>query len=292
MSVYNHILMRRARNDCAAHYAQAAVFQQQLDEELLERLLIVKVPIRRIAVLGAGNPTVVLRLLTLFPGASITLLDISQVLLRRDQQSLAGTPGADVQVRVCELKALPDDDHSFDLVYSNLFLAMSDDMSHLLKEVQRVLRPGGCFHFSCLGADTFCELHAAWRTAEGSSASHVGTMPDMHDTGDALVHANFCEPVMDCENFTLTYSTPAALFADLRANGVRNCLGDRQRSLTGKQRWRRFVSALEAARLSDRYALTLEAVLGQAWKPEKAGQSRLEDGSVAIPVERLRAPRV
>jgi malonyl-CoA O-methyltransferase len=42
----------------------------------------------------------------------------------------------------------------------------------------------------------------------------------MHDFGDQLVEVGFSTPVMDMEVITVTYDTPQALLADVRASAA------------------------------------------------------------------------
>jgi malonyl-CoA O-methyltransferase len=48
------------------------------------------------------------------------------------------------------------------------------------------------------------------------AAADCSRLIDMHDWGDALLHAGLSDPVMDMETLTLNYSTPGALLAELR----------------------------------------------------------------------------
>jgi malonyl-CoA O-methyltransferase len=53
--------------------------------------------------------------------------------------------------------------------------------------------------------------------AEADLAPHALPFVDMHDFGDQLVEAGFSTPVLDMETITVTYDTPQALLADVRA---------------------------------------------------------------------------
>jgi malonyl-CoA O-methyltransferase len=88
----------------------------------------------------------------------------------------------------------------------------------------------------------------------------------MHDIGDMLGAAGFSAPVMDMEILTFTYSSGAALLADLRASGQTNARVDRPRGLAGK----RFVKRLREDLPSH---ATFEIVYGHAWKgPARAAR--------------------
>jgi malonyl-CoA O-methyltransferase len=81
-----------------------------------------------------------------------------------------------------------------------------------------------------------------------------------------LVEAGFADPVMDMEHLTLTYASPRALLAELKAIGATNRTRGRMRGLMGRRRFERATRALEALRVDGRIPATFEVVYGHAWK--------------------------
>ena len=90
----------------------------------------------------------------------------------------------------------------------------------------------------------------------------------MHDVGDMLVQAGFADPVMDMDTITLTYADARTMMRELKAIGAHNATVGRPRGLTGRARWSRVLTALEAFRRDGRLPATYEVVYGHAWKPE------------------------
>lgn len=104
-----------------------------------------------------------------------------------------------------------------DLLWSNLLLHWVDDLPALLARWHERLPTNGMLMFSAFGPDTLAGLRRIWST-QGWGAPCSAWM-DMHDLGDALVHAGFRDPVMDMEQLTLTWESPEALLAELRTLG-------------------------------------------------------------------------
>jgi len=110
--------------------------------------------------------------------------------------------GIDVDVRAATAEALPMPDRSIDAVISTLVLCSVRDPAAVLREVRRVLRPGGRFVFvEHVGAPhgtglRFAQraLRPAWRAF--SDGCHVD-----RDTGGLIEAAGFS--AVDLRHFTL-----------------------------------------------------------------------------------------
>jgi len=93
----------------------------------------------RILILGAGTG---LDLDYLPRGLDLTAIDLTPAMLRR-LQTRAARLGVPVDARVMDGQAVTFSDASFDVVVLHLILAVIPDPVACLREVARVLRPGG-----------------------------------------------------------------------------------------------------------------------------------------------------
>jgi len=123
--------------------------------------------------------------------------------------------------------------------------------------------------FSTFGPDTLKELRQSWQAADANSDEniHVHDFIDMHDIGDAMLRAGLADPVMDVENFTLTYPDAYQLMRELKMLGAHNVASDRRHTLTGKARVQSMVAAYENFRVNGSLPATYEVVYGHAWTP-------------------------
>jgi malonyl-CoA O-methyltransferase len=153
-----------------------------------------------------------------------------------------------------------------ELLWANMMLHWVDDLPGLLARWHAALEVDGFLMFSCFGPDTLQELRAVYAALGWGVPASPWT--DMHDLGDALVHAGFADPVMDMERLSLSWDSPAALLAELRDLG-RNTATARQPGLRGRT-WRRTLDAALAAHLrgpDGRLHLRFEIVYGHAFRP-------------------------
>ena len=74
-------------------------------------------------------------------GHRYTGLDLTPAMLTKAQQRIGGRE--DITLQQGDAMALPYADHSFDVVVLHLILAVVPEPSRLLRETERVLRPGG-----------------------------------------------------------------------------------------------------------------------------------------------------
>jgi malonyl-CoA O-methyltransferase len=152
------------------------------------------------------------------------------------------------------------------LVWANMMLHWVNDLNPLLSRWHQALASDGFLMFSCLGPDTVRRLRELFL-----SLGHGPAGPefmDMHDLGDALVHAGFADPVMDMEMLTLSWPNAQALLAELRGLGG-NTAPERFQGLR-TARWREhLLTALDLhLRGPDgRLSLRFELIYGHAFKP-------------------------
>lgn len=182
---------------------------------------------------------------------------------------------------------LPVADHSVDLLFANLFefLAKSD-LHKLLRQWQRVLKPGGLLMFTTFGPDTLLELKQSWLQVD--NFSHVHDFLDMHDVGDALLQVGFNDPVMDREDFTLMYSDMQKLLHDLRNLGIRNKADNRNKGLTGKFKFTTVKNTYALLRnAAGNIPATIEIIYAHAWAPLETKEAQAEKAT-QIPITAIK----
>mgnify|MGYP003519987943 FL=1 len=287
--------VRRAFGRAAATYDGAAVLQREVGARLAGRLDVVKLAPGTILDAGCGTGEAIGELSARYPSARVVALDAALPMLQQARTRSAhgrsllarmlgplGRGGAPATAFVCaDGTALPLPGVCADLVWSNLMLQWVNDLPRAVAESRRVLRVGGLLTFTTFGPDTLKELARAFARIDGHT--HVSRFVDMHDLGDMLVQAGFADPVMDRELITVTYPSPAALLAELKAIGATNQTRGRPRGLTGRSRRAALEDALRKLAQDGRIPATFEVVYGHAWKGEP---KRTQDGLPIVKVER------
>jgi malonyl-CoA O-methyltransferase len=275
--------LRASFDRASAGYESASGLQARVAAELLERLAAFDFTPAVVLDLGAGTGRVTRELKRRYRRALVIALDLSPGMLREARRHQL--PWRRFE-RVCaDAMRLPLADASVDVVFSSLMLQWCEPLSAALGEVRRVLRPEGFFAFSTFGPDTLNELRTAWASADGYN--HVNRFIDVHDVGDALVHAGLMEPVLDVDRVTVDYADVLALMRDLKSIGAHNVTAGRPRALAGRARLERVEGAYESFRRDGRLPATYEIIYGASWgavgrrtAPAIAGEARIAPGSI------------
>ncbi len=265
----------RAFGRASAQYDAAARLQAEVRAELLERLGHFALAPAVILDAGAGTAPAAAQLARRFPQAVVVAFDLAHGMLAQAASRLGlrdrafgGRFGHPFE-RVCgDVHRLPFTSGSVQLVFSNLMLQWSDDLDAALREIRRVLAPGGLFTFTSFGPDTLRELREAWAQVDGEA--HVNPFVDMHDLGSALARAGFAEPVLDVDRHRLDYADPLELMRGLQRIGARNALAGRPRGLTGRRRLAALQQAYRNAhtRADGRVTATWEVIFATAFRSD------------------------
>lgn len=186
-----------------------------------------------------------------------------------------------------DVEQLPITGASLDLAVSALSLHLVNDLPGALIQLRRALKPDGLLLAALLGGDTLYELRQAWLIAEedltGGASPRVAPFADVRALGGLLQRAGFALPVADSDTVTVTYASPLALMAEIKAMGASNMLTQRRRVPVTRR-----LLARAAQVYAERFALpdgripaTFEIVTLTGWVPHESQPKPLRPGSAA-----------
>jgi malonyl-CoA O-methyltransferase len=157
--------------------------EPQVLADLLDRLQYFSLSPNRVLDLGAGTGQSAEQLQRRFPRAQLLAIDIAEATLQVMPRARWPWQRAKL-ARICaDPGALPLAPDSIELIFSNLMLQGCDQPDAVLRELARVLKPGGLLLLSTLGP------------------SHASPPLDIQQLGEALMRAGFAEPVLDLEQY-------------------------------------------------------------------------------------------
>jgi malonyl-CoA O-methyltransferase len=275
--------LRRAFNRAGASYERAAKLQGEARAELLARLNLFSLQPTTVLDLGAGTGAALTGLQQRYPRARLIAVDVAEQLLQQARRR--GRWWRRPAVVGAHAYALPLQDRSIDLVFSNLMLQWCDQPLLAFAEIQRVLRPGGLLMFSSFGPSTLMELRQAWQAAD--DLPHLSDHADLPELAGAMTAAGLKEPVLDRDTWTRHYADTRSLMQELRELGAVNARSERRRSLTGKSRMKTMMAAYERQRVAAGLPATYELIFGAAFAGDTTLRHQAAD-EVAVPVGAIR----
>jgi malonyl-CoA O-methyltransferase len=277
--------IRRAFGRAAPAYAATAVLQKEVESRLLEQLEYLQRAPARILDVGCGPGRASAALKKRWPDAQVIALDLALPMLREARKQTGWWRPRFARVQA-DARALPIADASVDLLFSNLCIQWVDDLPALFAEWRRVLAPGALLLVSSFGPDTLHELRAAFAAVD--AGEHVNRFAPIQAVGDAMLASGLRDPVLDGDDFTLTYRDVRTLMHELRAIGAGNALAARRRSLTGKAQMQRVFDAYESFRRDGTLPASYEVIYAHAWGPEPGQPLRRGCADLAaVPVAKI-----
>lgn len=278
--------VRRAFSRAASRYDAAAALQREVAKRLLESLDYLGERQPQVVLdIGSGTGHASATMKKRWPKAQVIALDLAEPMLREAKKQAGWwKPFA----RVCaDAQALPLQDQSVDLIYSNLCLQWVDDLPAVFAGFRRVLKPSGLLVCSTFGPETLIELRDAF--AQADAVPHVSRFAPIAQFGDALMMAGFRDPVLDRDLFTLTYDDLPALMRELQAIGATNARHDRRHTLTGRGRFDAARAAYEPLRREDgKLPSSWEVIYAHAWAPDPGAPIRERGHDIAsVPVSAI-----
>ena len=113
----------------------------------------------------------------------------------------------------------------YDLIASMGTLDSANDLPGALIHIRHALAPGGLAVASFVGAGSLQGLREAMLAADGDRpAPRMHPAVDVRAGGQLLQRAGWADPVVDSRALSVRFSSLASLVADLRAQGLSNCL--------------------------------------------------------------------
>jgi len=130
---------------------------------------------------------------------------------------------------------IPLQDESIDFIYSNLVIQWCEPLDVAIKEMLRVLKPGGLIIFTTLVDGTLHELQSSWRQVDDDQ--HVidfKTEAQLNeyfntDASSVLEHK--------CQDIILEYQNVIHLARELKGLGANHLPKKKNRGLSGKDKW-------------------------------------------------------
>lgn len=217
-------LVKQCFSGSADTYKNKAVLQKELGADLL-LLLPSEVNSREVVLdLGSGPGLFTEALSSL--GELTISLDVSSSMLE-----VNNNPQTKL---VCDSHNLCLTANSIDLIFSNLMVQWCD-FERVIKEVYRVLKPGGEALISTLLPGSLFELQQAWLAVDNDK--HIHQYQPLETIEESLAKLNCHSIQVQTKSYTYHYPSARALARELKSLGANAVKGREAKALCGKGKW-------------------------------------------------------
>jgi malonyl-CoA O-methyltransferase len=260
---------RKIFNRSAKSYDQFSVLQDKVSNSLFKRLDLIKLHPELILDLGCGTGRNGKILKDRYSNARIVNYDFSENMLleaRKKQKSLIDKS---LKIKrpsfICgDIEDLVFANEVFDIVWSTNSLQWCNNLSITFNKIRSILKPEGLFIFSTFGPNTLFELRNI--TKEISSYQKTNDFINMHSIKDILINEGFSNPVIESEEFCLTYNSIDKLFLELKNIGATSGFMIKKNGLTGKSFLKKIAEGYEKYRNYGKFPATYEVIYGYTWR--------------------------
>ena len=260
----NKNIKRVAFNKSAHSYDKHSMLQELISKKLLDRLSQKNIFPKNILDLGSGTGLNGLNFDKKYKKSHIINYDFAENMLinaRKKQPNiirriLSGNKFSYVCGDIEDLGFAPN---TFDLIWSSSTLQWGNDLPKIISMIKTILRPGGLFIFSSFGPDTLKEL----RMIDNNS---VNTFTDINSITNMLVSNKLLKPVLDVEDFIISYPSIEKFFKDIKGIGASSSSSQLSKGLGGKSKIIKIKKAYEELRVEGMLPVTYEVIYGHAWK--------------------------
>ncbi len=269
--------IQQAFNIKASSYDEYSVVQREVGRRMIERLDLLKFKPSNILDLGSGTGYLAELLLSRFPLANITCLDLAENMLHECREK-----NTDFNLIMSDIESLPFKPASFNLIISSFTLHWCEEIEKIFYDVRKSLQSDGVFMFTTVGPNTLNELQKAYKYID--IEQHVNSFTDMHLYGDSLLKCGFDDPVMDLEEIIIEYPTFKGVLNSLKKTGANTVIGQEPVYL-GKKSYTSLSSAYPKNKDNGHFPVTYEMIYGMSWNRLKSDIDHSQ-GKV-IPIKKI-----
>ncbi len=199
----------------AATYDQQAGVQRMVATTLADMLVDVG-PVQRILEVGCGTGLLTARLAGRFPDAAIDALDISESVIKRARERMAGNQR--VRWLVMDVRLLPTDKR-YSLIVSSSAMHWITPLDDLINRLAAVLEPGGDLVFALMLNGTLGELHAA-RSRVVPHKPTRARLPESEHIANSLNSSALQVVCNREETLRVSYESATEFLSSIHAQGV------------------------------------------------------------------------
>ena len=242
------------------------------NERIIDSLDVINIKFKKILILGDQGSEIYKYIQKRFKEAQVKVYDIKTIYSKSDLD-IINKSNIDLDFWVPQEK-------EFDLIISNFYLNISEDLNKLLSKIMKSLLPNGFFLATLPSPENFSLLRSAMMQTDiqlyGGAYNRFNRTPELHSIIDLLKKNNFKIPLVDYETINLTYKQFNKLLNDVRSMNLSYYQKDKKNTFEKKSYFSKLEGNFEKE--NDHYNLKSNFYIISGWKDHSSQQKPIRPG--------------
>ena len=242
------------------------------NERFMDSLDVINIKFKKILILGDQGSEIYKYIHKRFKEAQVKVYDIKTKFSKSDFDIIKKT--------YIDIDFWDPQEKEFDLIISNFYLTICEDLEKILSKIMKSLLPNGFFLATLPSPENFSFLRSAMMKTDiqlyGGTYNRFNRAPELHTIIDLLKNNNFKIPLVDYETIDLTYKHFNKLLNDVRSMNLSYYQKDKKNTFEKKS----YFSKLEGNFEKENNIFNLKSnfYIISGWKDHSSQQKPIRPG--------------
>lgn len=242
------------------------------NERIIDSLDVINIKFKKILILGDQGSEIYKYIHKRFKEAQIKVYDIKTKFSKSDLDIIKKS-NIDIDFWIPK-------ENEFDLIISNFYLNICEDLKKILSKIMKSLLPNGLFLATLPSPENFSLLRSAMMKTDmqlyGGTYNRFNRAPELHTIIDLLKKNNFKIPLVDYETIDLTYKQFNKLLNDVRSMNLSYYQKDKKNTFEKKSYFSKLEGNFEKE--NDHFNLKSNFYIISGWKDHSSQQKPIRPG--------------
>jgi len=242
------------------------------NERIIDSLDVINIKFKKILILGDQGSEIYRYIHKRFKEAQVTVYDIKTKFSKSDLDIIKKSN--------IDIDFWPPQEKEFDLIISNFYLNICEDLKKILSKIMKSLLPNGFFLATLPSPENFSLLRSAMMKTDmqlyGGTYNRFNRAPELHTIIDLLKKNNFKIPLVDYETIDLTYKQFNKLLNDVRSMNLSYYQKDKKNTFEKKSYFSKLEDNFEKE--NDHFNLKSNFYIISGWKDHSSQQKPIRPG--------------
>lgn len=242
------------------------------NERIIDSLDVINIKFKKILILGDQGSEIYKYIHKRFKEAQVTVYDIKTKFSKSDLDIIKKSN--------IDIDFWPPQEKEFDLIISNFYLNICEDLKKIFSKIMKSLLPNGFFLATLPSPENFSLLRSAMMKTDmqlyGGTYNRFNRAPELHTIIDLLKKNNFKIPLVDYETIDLTYKQFNKLLNDVRSMNLSYYQKDKKNTFEKKSYFSKLEGNFEKE--NDHFNLKSNFYIISGWKDHSSQQKPIRPG--------------